>query len=275
MIDRIRGRLEEVLEESALVDLGGLVLEASVPPVDRPRLLGRLGQVVELYTVALLQGGVGGASLTPVLIGFLAPEEREFWLKLSGAGGLGQRTALRAMSLPVATIARAIEAGDEAWLTQLPGIGRQRAADLVARLRGKVAGFAFAAPAPGAGGGAAEAGGPEGPGSAGAAGKAGAGTGSGEGRRRASPGSAAAGAGGGAGSTAGAGQAAAGPENDPQAVWAEALQVLEQLGHAPAEAMAMLERVVAGGATVESVDQLIREAYRQAAARLGGRAPAP
>ncbi|MDI3298296.1 MAG: OB-fold domain-containing protein [Bacillota bacterium] len=143
MIDRIRGRLEEVREESALLDLGGVVLEADVPPVDRYRLLAHVGERVELHTVAFLQGGVGGASLTPVLVGFLEPEERDFWLKLSGAGGLGQRTALRAMSVEVAAIARAIEAGDEAWLTQLPGIGRQRASELVARLRGKVTSFAL------------------------------------------------------------------------------------------------------------------------------------
>ncbi|MBX5464937.1 MAG: hypothetical protein IRZ26_05220, partial [Clostridia bacterium] len=145
MIERIRGRLEEVGEESALVDLGGVVLEASLPPVDRYRLLPRVGETVELYTVAFLQGGVGGASLTPVLVGFLEPEERDFWLRLSGAGGLGQRTALRAMSVEVAAIARAIEEGDEAWLTRLPGIGRQRASELVARLRGRVADFALRA----------------------------------------------------------------------------------------------------------------------------------
>jgi Holliday junction DNA helicase RuvA len=45
----------------------------------------------------------------------------------------------------MATLARAIEDGDTKTLTQLPGVGRQRARELIARLQGKVAKFALLA----------------------------------------------------------------------------------------------------------------------------------
>jgi holliday junction DNA helicase RuvA len=60
--------------------------------------------------------------------------------------------AARALAAPVAEIAAAIAREDEAYLRRLPGIGAQKAKNIVAQLHGKVAKFALAfdgAPRPG------------------------------------------------------------------------------------------------------------------------------
>jgi Holliday junction DNA helicase RuvA len=71
--------------------------------------------------------------------------EREFFERLLSVPKLGVRGALQLFAVPMATLARAIEDGDTKTLTQLPGVGRQRARELIARLQGKVAKFALLA----------------------------------------------------------------------------------------------------------------------------------
>jgi Holliday junction DNA helicase RuvA len=54
--------------------------------------------------------------------------------------------AARALALPVAELAGAIARQDEKFLRGLPGIGPQKAKNIVAQLQGKVAKFALARP---------------------------------------------------------------------------------------------------------------------------------
>ncbi|MBV8067897.1 MAG: hypothetical protein JO113_07960, partial [Candidatus Eremiobacteraeota bacterium] len=61
---------------------------------------------------------------------------------------IGPRSAARAFSAPMATIAGAIDRGDYAFLKSLPGIGQQKARDIVAKLQGKVAKFLLIRDAP-------------------------------------------------------------------------------------------------------------------------------
>jgi Holliday junction DNA helicase RuvA len=58
--------------------------------------------------------------------------------------GIGPKAAVRALTLPVAEIAGAIEAGNSRVLQSLPGIGKQRATEVIAKLQGKQAKFAMA-----------------------------------------------------------------------------------------------------------------------------------
>ncbi|MCL4424199.1 MAG: helix-hairpin-helix domain-containing protein [Firmicutes bacterium] len=80
-------------------------------------------------------------NLNPVLLGFASREEREFFDRLTSVEGIGPKAALRALTLPVADVARAIEAGDTRLLSSLPGIGKQRASQIIAKLKGKVTPF--------------------------------------------------------------------------------------------------------------------------------------
>jgi Holliday junction DNA helicase RuvA len=78
---------------------------------------------------------------TPVLIGFLNEIEKEFFERFITVSGVGPKAALRALSLPISTIAQAIDNGDTALLKSLPGIGEQRAREIIAKLQGKVGKF--------------------------------------------------------------------------------------------------------------------------------------
>lgn len=74
----------------------------------------------------------------PVLVGFLRRAERDFFRKFTTVEGIGPAKAVKAMTVSVSTIARAIEQDDRATLTRLPGIGARAADKIIATLRGKV-----------------------------------------------------------------------------------------------------------------------------------------
>jgi hypothetical protein len=79
----------------------------------------------------------------PVLIGFLNEVEREFFTRFISVSGVGPRAALKALTQPIPVIAKAIDEGDVELLRSLPGIGEQRAKEIVAKLQGKVGKFAL------------------------------------------------------------------------------------------------------------------------------------
>ena len=81
----------------------------------------------------------------PVLIGFTSDLDKEFFEKLITVKDIGPMVAARALAAPVAELAAAIARQDEKYLRALPGIGPQKAKNIVAQLQAKVAKFALAA----------------------------------------------------------------------------------------------------------------------------------
>lgn len=79
----------------------------------------------------------------PVLIGFSSELELEFFERLITVKDIGPVMACRALTMPVAVIARAIEDRDTAAVMQLKGIGRRKADMIVSELTGKVGKFAL------------------------------------------------------------------------------------------------------------------------------------
>ena len=79
----------------------------------------------------------------PVLIGFSLEVEREFFQYFLGVEAIGPLKAVRALSIPVRSIARAIETNDIKSLSNLKGIGKRTAQKIVATLRGKMDKFAL------------------------------------------------------------------------------------------------------------------------------------
>jgi holliday junction DNA helicase RuvA len=90
-----------------------------------------------VYAVVNLEGNSGRFTF----YGFTNAIEREFFEALLTVASIGPRSAARAFSLPMSTIAAAIDRGDYALLKSLPGIGQQKARDIVAKLQGKVTKF--------------------------------------------------------------------------------------------------------------------------------------
>jgi Holliday junction DNA helicase RuvA len=144
MIGRLKGRLVERHNQRLVIDVNGVGYEVFVPGVvARWAESLKIGDEVELVTLYLLQMEPGRA--TPMLLGFRNELEREFFEKLLSVPKLGVRGALQLFAVPMATLARAIEDNDQKALMKLPGVGRQRARELIAALQGKVAKFALLA----------------------------------------------------------------------------------------------------------------------------------
>jgi len=143
MISRLRGVLRAIREDHCEVSVGGVYYEVMLPPAVAERLAERpVGAEVELFTYHYLQ--LDPQKAVPVLLGFESEYQRDFFELLTQVPKFGPRAALRAMALPVLTLARAIETQDIRLLRSLPGVGPQKAKDLVATLEGKVGAFLHA-----------------------------------------------------------------------------------------------------------------------------------
>lgn len=140
MFSRIDGALRELGTEAALVEAGGLCYEILLPGCVREKIAHvRAGEPVRLEIFSYMQ--IDGNRGTATYVGFTNAIEREFFEALLTVASVGPKTAVRAFSRPMAEIARFIDAGDTASLRRLPGIGEQKAKDIVAKLQGKVARF--------------------------------------------------------------------------------------------------------------------------------------
>ena len=84
---------------------------------------------------------VDQAKSIPILIGFLSQVEKDFFEVFITVSGIGPRAALKALNKPISLIAKAIDEGDLVFLKSLPGIGEQRAKEIVAKLQNKVGKF--------------------------------------------------------------------------------------------------------------------------------------
>jgi Holliday junction DNA helicase RuvA len=76
-----------------------------------------------------------------MLIGFLSEVEKEFFEVFITVSGIGPRAALKALNQPISLIAQAIDEANTNFLKSLPGIGQQKAKEIVAKLQNKVGKF--------------------------------------------------------------------------------------------------------------------------------------
>lgn len=142
MIASLTGELRRVEEDRIHLKVGPAVLEVLIAACDRADLEATIGEEVTIHTLFYLQGDASGGSIEPRLIGFLRGEDKRFFEKFITVKGVGPKTALRALSVPVAQIAEAIEEKNTRFLVGLQGIGRRTAELMVAELSGKVGAFA-------------------------------------------------------------------------------------------------------------------------------------
>ncbi len=141
MITRIHGRLSGMHGDSAVVEVSGLFYEVMLPGGLAQRLARSLApdevREVTFHTLHYIEGWGGGGSQRPRLIGFTDELDREFFELLTTVSGLGTKTALRALTIPIAEMATAIEGGDARTLAKLPRIGPRMADKIIAELKGK------------------------------------------------------------------------------------------------------------------------------------------
>lgn len=141
MIARICGKIVERGDTHLLVDTNGITYEILLPVASMQRLDEAVSADGNVSLITYHYHHVEPSRSIPMLIGFLNEIEKEFFECFITVSGIGPRGALRALNQPISLIARAIDEGDVVFLKSLPGIGQQRAKEIVAKLQNKVGKF--------------------------------------------------------------------------------------------------------------------------------------
>ena len=142
MISSLTGELRRVEEDRVHLAAGPIIYELLVPAADLAELQASKGQEMTLHTIFYLAGDISRGGAEPTLIGFIRFDDKRFFNKFTTVKGIGVKTALRALTVPVGQIAQAIESRDAKFLTSLDGIGKRTAELMIAELAGKVGEFA-------------------------------------------------------------------------------------------------------------------------------------
>ena len=141
MIARLRGRVDGIGEDWAVIDVNGVgyLVHCSA------RTLGVLAQAngeVALYVETHVRED------RIQLFGFDAEADRRWFKLLNSVQGVGAKVALGVLSaLRVDEIVQAIGLQDKAPLTRAPSVGPKLAQRILTELKDKAAGVAMAAPA--------------------------------------------------------------------------------------------------------------------------------
>ncbi len=129
------------------MQVGAVGYEVMLPGYCVDALSGEVGSDITLCTMEYYEGAPVGGNLIPRMVGFLNTSERDFFTKYISVKGVGIKKGLRSLNIPIATIAAAIENGDDKILISLPSIGRRMAQQIIAELKGKLQTFAVGAEA--------------------------------------------------------------------------------------------------------------------------------
>ncbi len=145
MIARLEGKLVKLDSETALVQVGPIGYEVMLPSYCISALSDQIGSDIVLCTMEYYEGAPAGGSSVPRMVGFLSEAERDFFRKFISVKGMGIKKGLRSLSIPIATIASAIENSDDKTLMSLPAVGKRMAQQIIAELSGKLSSFAVGA----------------------------------------------------------------------------------------------------------------------------------
>src|SRR5439155_20878363 len=144
MIATLRGHMRRKLEDRVVLECGGIGYEVFLPPIALRQLEGaEVGEKAPELELVIYYHATRDQP-RPVLIGFTSDLDKEFFEKLITVKDIGPMVAARSLAAPVAELAAAIARQDEKYLRALPGIGPQKAKNIVAQLQSKVAKFALA-----------------------------------------------------------------------------------------------------------------------------------
>ncbi|MGJ6979312.1 Holliday junction branch migration protein RuvA [Aestuariimicrobium soli] len=141
MINQVRGTCLEAGPTWVVVDLGGFGVKALCTPATSAA--ARPGQHLHLHTSLVVRED----SLT--LYGFGEAGERDAFELVQTASGVGPKLALAIVSVVAPPdFVRAVQQGDVARLTAVPGVGPKGAQKMIIELKDKVAQLGVTAGAP-------------------------------------------------------------------------------------------------------------------------------
>lgn len=132
MIAYLSGKLLEKQANTAIVDVGGVGYEVSIP-LSTFYELGDVGSDVNLRIYTHVREDA------IQLFGFKTLRERDLYLRLVSVQGIGPKMGIAMLSgMSADEIIMAIRTDDLARLTSIPGVGRKTAERLVIELRDKI-----------------------------------------------------------------------------------------------------------------------------------------
>lgn len=135
MIARLKGTVAAVELDTAILDVSGVGYLVACPS----RVLAKLqvGQPATLWVETVVREDA------ILLYGFLAPEDKAWFRRLTTVQGVGAKVALAILSvLAPDALARAIAAQDKAALGRANGVGPKLAARILSELKDKAVGLA-------------------------------------------------------------------------------------------------------------------------------------
>ncbi|WP_420961304.1 Holliday junction branch migration protein RuvA [Brucella sp. IR073] len=136
MIGKLKGMVEEIEEDHAIIDVHGVGYVAYCSA----RTLGNLpapGEAAVLFIETYVREDMIR------LYGFASPLEREWFRLLQNVQGVGAKVALAVLStLTPSELANAIALRDIAMVSRAPGVGKKVAERIVTELKNKAPAFA-------------------------------------------------------------------------------------------------------------------------------------
>ncbi len=141
MIAQISGSVESLSENTLTLAVGGISYEVYIPTAVIKNFENGLQKDSQVSLVTYHYYQTDPSRSIPILIGFSNRIEKDFFEKFITVSGVGPKAAVRALSQPIPDIAAAIDGADLKYLKSLPGIGEQRAKEIIAKLQGKMGRF--------------------------------------------------------------------------------------------------------------------------------------
>jgi Holliday junction DNA helicase RuvA len=132
VIAHLRGRIFSKQPSRIIIEVNGVGYDVSVP-LSTFYGLGEPGADINLR----IHTHVREDAL--LLYGFATPLEQELFERLIGVGGIGPKVALAVLSgIEPMELVRAIERGDLARLTAIPGVGKKTSERIVLELKDRL-----------------------------------------------------------------------------------------------------------------------------------------
>lgn len=132
MIAYIKGNLEIKLNDSVIVETGGVGYKIFMPQNEIEKL-GNIGDIVKVHTYYYVRED------NISLYGFSTQEKLRMFELLIQTSGIGAKSALTILAnIEPHTFALAVVTNDDTRLTKIPGIGKKTAARMILELKDKM-----------------------------------------------------------------------------------------------------------------------------------------
>ncbi|MCX7651951.1 MAG: Holliday junction branch migration protein RuvA [Bacteroidia bacterium] len=143
MFHALRGRLVRVTPHQAYIDVGGIIFSLRVPLSTTQKLTEQSEAI--LYTVLHLPREEG----EPILYGFTDESERKLFLHLLKVRSLGPQKALTLLShFAPEVLLQLIHSGNVEALTQVKGIGKKLAQQIILDMQSALKDFSLPTTSP-------------------------------------------------------------------------------------------------------------------------------